>query len=130
MGQACPLSSICQTNMVGDDQPVVMAIRWKCCGREINNPVLIVSTPGPHTVKLVVKTNVGCESDTVTKTFIVNPAPVVNITAQNGCLNVPINFFGMQTDNITTITQWNWNFGDGTTSTLQDLYTIFQLQGI
>jgi gliding motility-associated-like protein len=83
-------------------------------------PILMASTPGLHTVKLVVKTNIGCESDTATKTFIANPAPVVTIIAQDGCLNVPINFLGNQTDNQTTITQWNWNFGDGATSTLQN----------
>jgi gliding motility-associated-like protein len=92
-------------------------------------PILIVSTPGLHTVKLVVRTNVGCESDTVTKTFIANPAPIVNITAQDGCINVPINFFGTQSDNITTITQWNWNFGDGATSTLQNPVHTFSPGG-
>ena len=116
------------TNMVG----TINQWSWVLDGNVVasnQQPVLIVSTPGTHTVKLVVKTNVGCESDTVTKTFIVNPAPVVNITAQDGCLNVPINFFGTQTDNITTITQWNWNFGDGTTSTLQDPVHNFSLAG-
>jgi PKD repeat protein len=51
------------------------------------------------------------------------------MTAQDGCVNAPINFFGTQTDNITTITQWNWNFGDGTTSTLQDPVHNFSVAG-
>ncbi|HET6226498.1 MAG TPA: PKD domain-containing protein, partial [Bacteroidia bacterium] len=51
------------------------------------------------------------------------------ITAQDGCLNVPINFFGTQTDTQTTITQWNWNFGDGTTSILQNPVHNFSLAG-
>ena len=85
--------------------------------------------PGSHTVKLVVKTNVGCESDTITKTFFTNAAPVVNITGQDGCVNVPINFFGTQIDNATMITQWNWNFGDGTTSTLQNPVHTFSAGG-
>jgi len=83
-------------------------------------PILMASTAGLHTVKLVVKTDIGCESDTVTKNFIAKPAPVVTITAQDGCLNVPVNFFGTQADNLTTIPQWNWSFGDGATSTLQN----------
>jgi len=116
------------TNMVG----TINQWSWVLDGNAVaanQQPLLIASTPGPHTVKLVVKTNVSCESDTVTKTFITNPAPVVNITAQDGCLNVAINFFGTQTDNITTITQWNWNFGDGTTSTLQNPVHNFPLAG-
>ena len=83
-------------------------------------PVLIASTPGLHTIKLVVKTSVGCESDTVTRTFIANPAPVIQVTAPDGCADQPISFFANQTDNQTTITQWNWNFGDGNTSQLQN----------
>jgi len=116
------------TNMVG----TINEWSWVLDGNLVasnQQPVLIASVPGTHTVKLVVKTNVGCESDTVTKTFMVNPAPVVSITAQDGCLNVPVNFFGTQTDNITTITQWNWNFGDGATSTLQDPVHDFSVAG-
>jgi len=106
-------------NMVG----VINQWTWLLDGVVTANgqqPVLIVSTPGPHTVKLVVKTNIGCESDTVTKTFMVNPAPVISVTAPDGCADQPINFLANQTDNLTTITQWNWNFGDGTTSQLQN----------
>jgi gliding motility-associated-like protein len=83
-------------------------------------PVLTVNTPGVHTVKLVVKSVYGCGSDTTTKTFFVNPAPVVSITTANGCENVPVNLFGNQTDNLTTITQWNWSFGNGAISNLQN----------
>jgi gliding motility-associated-like protein len=83
-------------------------------------PILTSNTPGVHTVKLVVKSIYGCESDTATKIFIVNPAPVVSITAQSGCINELLNFSGNQLDNATTITQWNWNFGNGVTSNLQN----------
>jgi len=105
---------------------------WFLDGNAAGNgqqPTLIVSTPGLHTVKLVVKTNVGCESDTVTRTFMSNPVPVVSLSAQDGCVNDPINFFGTQIDNATTITQWNWNFGDGTTSTLQNPIHSFSNDG-
>jgi gliding motility-associated-like protein len=107
------------TNMVG----AINQWTWLVDGvLAANNqqPVLIVSTPGPHTIKLVVKTNVGCESDTVTRTFTANPAPVISVTAPDGCADHPINFFANQTDNLTTITQWNWDLGDGTTSQLQN----------
>jgi hypothetical protein len=79
------------TNLVG----TINQWSWILDGNIVaidQQPTLIASTPGLHTVKLVVRTNVGCESDTVTKTFIANPAPMVNITAQDGCINVPINF--------------------------------------
>lgn len=116
------------TNMVG----TINQWSWILDGNPVTNdqqPILIPSTPGLHIVKLVVKTNVGCESDTVTKNFIVNPSPVVSITGQDGCVNVPMNFFGSQSDNATTIIQWNWNFGDGTTSTLQNPVHAFSQGG-
>jgi len=92
-------------------------------------PSFSVSTPGLHTMKLVVRSNIGCESDTVTKTFIANPAPVINITAADGCINDPINFIGAQTDNQTSITQWSWNFGDGNTSQIQNPVHTYSLNG-
>ncbi len=92
-------------------------------------PVLSVSTPGVHTVKLVVKSAVGCQSDTITKTFVANPAPVVDIIGVDGCINQPINFLGSQIDNQTTITQWNWDFGDGSAGTVQNPVHIYQQTG-
>jgi gliding motility-associated-like protein len=96
---------------------------WLLDGVVIANsqqPVLIATTPGLHTVKLVVKTNIGCGSDTATRTFIAAPAPVINVVAPDGCAGQPINFFANQTDNLTTITKWNWDLGDGTSSQLQN----------
>ena len=58
-----------------------------------------------------------------------NPAPVVNITAQDGCLNDQSIFLERKQIIMTTITQWNWNFGDGTTSTLQNPVHNFSLAG-
>lgn len=92
-------------------------------------PVLTVSMPGPHTIKLVVKTNIGCESDTVNRTFIANPAPVVDITVSDGCMNEPISFLANQSDNQTTITQWNWSFGDGVISQLQNPVHTYSVNG-
>src|SRR5688572_5896342 len=107
------------TNLIG----TVDQWTWLVDGVAVANdqqPILTALTPGLHTVKLVVKTNIGCESDTATRTFIANPAPVVTMTVADGCLNESINFSGDQTDNQTSITQWQWNFGDGATSLLQD----------
>lgn len=92
-------------------------------------PLLSVATPGRHTVKLVVGTSIGCESDTAARTFFANPAPVVDIVAVDGCVNVPVDFLGNQTDNQTTIKEWNWNFGDGNTSQLQNPSHSFSSSG-
>ena len=92
-------------------------------------PVITTSLAGSHIIKLVVKSIIGCESDTITRTYVVNPAPIVSITAANGCVNVPIDFFGDQIDNITTITQWNWNFGNAIASNQQAPVQSFSSAG-
>ena len=92
-------------------------------------PILTASTPGPHTIQLVVATNIGCESDTVTKTFFANPAPKVSMIATDGCLNEPINFFANQTDNQTMITQWTWDFGDGNFDHVQNPVPVYSQAG-
>lgn len=92
-------------------------------------PFLRAATPGPHAVKLVVRTSIGCESDTAVRSFFAKPAPVVDLVADDGCLNVLLDFLGNQTDNQTTITQWNWNFGDGNTSQLQNPSHAFSNSG-
>ena len=105
---------------------------WLVDGTVVSNiqqPWLDASTPGPHTVKLVVKSTIGCESDTAIGAFETDPAPIVSITAQDGCVNVPINFFGNQVDNRTSITKWTWNFGDGNTSNLQNAVHTFSPAG-
>ncbi|HKC34765.1 MAG TPA: PKD domain-containing protein [Chitinophagaceae bacterium] len=128
MGQ--PVRVIDQsTNMIGTINQWTWFVDGIIAAVNDQQPGFVASTPGLHTVKLVVKTNIGCESDTVTKTFIAKPAPVVTVTAQDGCLNVPINFFGNQSDNLTTITQWNWDFNDGATSTLQNPVHTFSQAG-
>lgn len=116
------------TNLIGTINQWV----WMVDGLAVSTdqqPVLSTLMPGPHTVMLVVKSNIGCESDTVTKTVIINRAPTIDMITENGCSNEPINFFGTQLDNATWITQWNWNFGDGTTSTVQDPVHTYSTAG-
>lgn len=107
------------TNLVG----AINQWTWVVDGLVVSTdqqPVINATTAGSHIIKLVVRSVIGCESDTITKSFVVNPVPIVTITADNGCIDVPVDFLGEQIDNITTITQWNWNFGDGSTSNQQD----------
>ena len=84
---------------------------------------------GLHQLKLVVKSVYGCESDTVTGSFSIKPIPVIDLIAPDGCLNDPINFTGIQLDNNTTITRWNWNFGDGKTTQQQNPVHTFLTAG-
>ena len=81
---------------------------------------------GPHQLELMVKSSNGCPSAIVSRSFIIKPVPKITIQANDGCFNKPINFSGIQTDNNTTISQWNWQFGDGGTSQQQNSSHTFQ----
>ena len=43
----------------------------------------------------------------------------------DGCWKEPLDFFGQQVDNATTIAQWDWKFGDGLTSQQQNPVHIY-----
>ncbi|PIZ05662.1 MAG: hypothetical protein COY57_06085, partial [Flavobacteriales bacterium CG_4_10_14_0_8_um_filter_32_5] len=96
------------------------------------NPTYTYTAPGTYIVTLITTSNAGC-SDTITQTITINPLPVsdfdfiINGVSSSlgllgGCLNTAgvISFANNSTvavpDNITS---YNWDFGDGNTSTLQ-----------
>ena len=94
-------------------------------------PVFSNLSLGSHQLKLAVISIYGCMSDTMTNSFSVYPTPVVTIgSAVNGCWKEPINFLGQQIDAATTITQWNWKFGDGRVSQEQNPVHIYSKGGI
>jgi gliding motility-associated-like protein len=86
------------------------------------NPTTSYFTPGTYSVKLTV-TNASGSHTLVRNDYItVAEFPTVNFSADKttGCFPLDVQF----TDNSSagtgnTITSWEWNFGDGATSTLQ-----------
>jgi gliding motility-associated-like protein len=89
------------------------------------NPTYSYANPGTYTVSLTVTSNGGCtSSDSVAIT--VNAPPVANFVAQSTCLNTPTNFTDVSTGSINS---WQWTFGDGNTSTLQNPSNIYNAPG-
>ena len=85
----------------------------------IQNPTKNYTVSGNYTVKLTVTNVSGC-SATSTQTITVNNALIADfsITGYNNCaLNTLLTFNNTSTG---TITSASWNFGDGTTSTLNN----------
>lgn len=77
------------------------------------NPNHTYTAGGSFTVKLRVITAEGCYADTL-KVLTFSGVPVAGFTAAaNGCVNVAHTFTNTSTLTSGTITQWNWNFGDG-----------------
>lgn len=89
----------------------------------LQNPSVTYFSPGQYTVKLIV-TNAAGVSDTLTKTqyITVNAQPVVNFTGTpiTGCFPLPVHFTDQSTAGSGTISQWQWDFGDGISSNLQN----------
>lgn len=75
---------------------------------------------GHYNVQLVVNSSIGC-SDSLTNTVYVSPYPVALFTADTACLGAPTTFTGLSyTAAIDSIISWQWDFGDGNTSLLQN----------
>lgn len=90
------------------------------------NPTHTYMTPGTYSVTLTITDQLVC-SDAITLTNIitVNQIPTVNITSdkQTGCPPFSVQFTDLSTGPI-GMAEWNWNFGDGGTDTVQNpLYT-------
>lgn len=89
------------------------------------NPSHFFTTPRTYTVTLTIS-NGGCTSSQ-TMNILVRPSPLTDFTADD-LTSCEIPFTVNFTDTVSNIASWLWDFGDGTTSTLQNpshTYTAF-----
>ena len=102
----------------GDGRPVIKYSWFFGDGlsADSSHPSHTYNNGGVYTVKFSAITDVGCLSDTLTKTVTVFAPPAAAFTAAPACLNKAVTF----TDHSTaaagsTIIKWYWNFGDNST---------------
>jgi len=93
------------------------------------NPEYIYTAPGTYTVTLTT-TGLG-GSDTSTQTDLITvgaPITIASFSASptNGSLPLTVQFTDQSTGGATS---WSWDFGDGTTSTLQNPTHTYNLEG-
>ena len=82
----------------------------------IQKPATLFATAGTYNVKLLVTSNQGCSSDTVTKPHLVNVLPAAIFTAPSPvCAGVAATFTNQSLANGGNITKWYWTLGDGRT---------------
>jgi len=76
------------------------------------------SPAGTHSISLIVNEH-GCISTPTIKSITVHPTPMVSFSANpmKGCEPLTVDFIDGSMPNIQT---WNWDFGDGNTSTTQN----------
>lgn len=83
-------------------------------------------TSGNFTITLIATTNFGC-SDTASKNIYIKPGPLTNFTVNNTCIGETTVFTDLSTVSGTTITNYNWSFGDGNFSTQQNTSNSYSL---
>ncbi|HZI52197.1 MAG TPA: PKD domain-containing protein, partial [Chitinophagaceae bacterium] len=85
------------------------------------NPLVLFSTPGTYSVKLVVRNADGIDDFERINYITVFPSPTPNFVGDItlGCVPVRVNFTDLSTTPVGTIVSWDWDFGDGATSGAQ-----------
>ena len=84
----------------------------------VQNPTYVYGTSGLFTVELISTTADGCQ-DTIEHDVNVFDLPVADFTFTNICEDDSIQFSDLSTIPSGAITNWEWDFGNGNTSTLQ-----------
>ncbi len=103
-------------------------------GASVNH---LYTTSGTKIIKHWIKTDVGCYSDTITHTVIVNPLPTASFTTVGPyCTTKEITFNNTSVANAGNIINWHWNMGDGTVldfpngNAFNHIYTSFGLNAV
>ena len=96
----------------------------------IKNPTHNYTAVGPYNVILAVTSNNGCVDDSVKilNTVYAEPQAAFMIPTEI-CFSTPVTFTDQSTATGSSITQWNWDFGDGTFSTIQNPVKNYAVPG-
>ncbi|HTL81797.1 MAG TPA: PKD domain-containing protein, partial [Bacteroidia bacterium] len=78
----------------------------------LQNPTYLYTTPGTFVVTLTCTSNNGCQT-TMTQNVIVSPPPTANFSSNVVCAGTPTSLTDLSVANSGTITNWTWDFGDG-----------------
>lgn len=94
----------------GDGSPVVTT----------QNASHTYAATGVYDVKLLISTSGVCRADSIIKKVYVETMPTAAFTPADGCINNPILFTDASTNTVGAVGAWNWDFGDGGSSTQQN----------
>ncbi|MCB9185628.1 MAG: PKD domain-containing protein [Flavobacteriales bacterium] len=96
---------------------------------QIQNATHVFAAGGTYTTSLVVTSALGCQ-DSISQNVTVLPKPVVDFSWLDACLNDPNTFTDETTISGSTLTGWDWDFGDNSgTSTQQNPSYIYSTSG-
>lgn len=95
------------------------------------NPSATYFTPGTYNVKLVVTNASGSDSITKNQFITVYSQPTVAFTGNplSGCIPLPVQFTDQSIAGSGSISQWQWDFGDGFTGNTQNPLHTYSTSG-
>ncbi len=85
----------------------------------IQNPHHLYVSVTAYSVTLTTVSNLGC-SASITQTININPSPIAGFASSSICGSLLVNFKDTSKVNSSTITSYNWTFGDGGSSAQQN----------
>lgn len=94
----------------------------------IQNPTNAYSTLGVYDVQLTLTTTDGC-SGSITQQVGMYPLPEADFSFADACLDTDFQFTDESTVLTGSVDSWNWDFGDGNTSTVQDPTNLYASDG-
>ncbi len=118
---ACnPPLSVQFTNLTQSSLP--LSYQWNfgnATSSSSTNPSVSYSSAGVYDVSLIIRNSMGCRDTILKPGFIAIEDLVTNFTSDvtNGCVGAPIQFTDLSTSNPNI---WHWDFGDGTTDTVEN----------
>ncbi|CAN5556274.1 hypothetical protein BH11BAC2_BH11BAC2_04510 [soil metagenome] len=93
------------------------------------NPTHAYQNPGSYTITLTVVSPSSCDS-IITRNIFVIESPVANFTTNNVCFGLSTSFQDLSAaPSGSFITNWNWNFGDTTLSSVNNPTHLYSLPG-
>jgi gliding motility-associated-like protein len=128
--QFCDSGSVLFTNYTLTNDPIT-STTWDFGDGTTSTavrPLHFYSSPGTYTARLIVTTLNNCTS-IYSDTIRVYQTPVVSIAGKDTiCINSTEGFSGVLTAPDSTI-QWQWNFGNGSTSQIQNPTVLYSSAG-
>ena len=78
----------------------------------------VYTSDGVYAIQLIATSNEGCK-DSISQSTTVHPLPIADFNFNNDCQDKDIAFTDASTVSAGSIAGWNWDFGNGNTSTNQ-----------
>jgi gliding motility-associated-like protein len=118
-------------NSVSSD--LITSYSWNFGDASISNqqhPVYSYKKSGSYSPKLIVTTQTGCKDSTIIaeQIKVINSPKIAMAATEGACIPATLNFSARVLVTDTSALTWNWNFGNGNISSLQNpvpqIYTL------